>query len=207
MDTNIVLLSLQLVLPAFNEFAQKAQLGLALPLELPRATKTNVGKNNRGVLMVFDDRYQFNWHSMTGHWGSISFYDRKFSSPWIDRDKMIPWLVTQKSLIGTNEAVQIASNCLHRLGFDRTNWVVFPPVVTQYSFSPDAITPQQPLPLYSARWFPPNPPEGVDGYAFEIQVSGLDRSITCFGQLVVFDATFNLFNHTNVATTNQPVFK
>ena len=90
MDTNIVLLSLQLVLPAFNDFAQKAQLDVPLPLELSHATKTNVGRNNRGVLMVFDDRYQFNWSSSTGSWGKVSFTDRKLFSSSFDREKMLP---------------------------------------------------------------------------------------------------------------------
>lgn len=36
MDTNTLLLSLQLVLPAFNQFAQKADLGINLPLEPER---------------------------------------------------------------------------------------------------------------------------------------------------------------------------
>jgi len=202
MDTNVILLSLQLVLPAFNDFAEKAQLDVKLPLEMARATKSNVGKNNRGVLMVFDQRYQFNWHSSTGSWGSINFYDRKFSTPWVDREKMLPWLVKQKSLIGTNEAILIASNCLHRLGFDRPEWVSLPPTITQFTFSPDLKTPHLPLPLFSVRWFPRTPHEGLDAYAFEIQVSGLDRRIIGFGQLIVPEDVIDLsLINTNLSHT------
>jgi hypothetical protein len=198
MDTNIVLLSLQLVMPAFNDFAEKAQLDLKLPLEMTRATKTNVGKNNRGVLMVFDDRYQFNWHSGTGYWGSVNFMDKQLATPSLDRATMLPWLVTQKSLIGTNEAVIIASNCLHRLGYDRPEWVLFPPTVTQYTFSPDPKTPQKPLPIFAIRWFPPHPPEGVESHAFMIEVYGLDRRITMINQLFVLEDSINLHRFTNL---------
>ena len=196
MDTNIVLLSLQLVLPAFNDFAEKAQLDLKLPLETSRATKTNVGKSNRGVLMVFDDRYQFNWNSGTGSWGSVSFRDKQLATPNLDRAKMLPWLATQKSLIDTNEAVRIASNCLHRLGYDRPEWVRFPPTVTQYTFSPDPNIPQQPL--FAVRWFPPHPPEGVDDHAFMIEIYGLDRRITMISHGFVLGDAINLYSFANV---------
>jgi len=198
MDTNIVLLSLQLVLPAFNDFAEKAQLDLKLPLEISRATRTNVGKSNRGVLMVFDDRYQFNWNSGTGSWGSVSFRDKQLATPNLDRAKMLPWLVTQKSLIDTNEAVRIGSNCLHRLGYDRPEWVLFPPIVTQYTFSPDPETTQQPLPLFAVRWFPPHPPEGVESHAFMIEIYGLDRRITMINHGFVLGDAINLQSFTNV---------
>ena len=53
MDTNLILLSLQLVLPAFNNFAQKADLGIPLPLEQKQVTKTNTAKYGSSVMAIF----------------------------------------------------------------------------------------------------------------------------------------------------------
>ena len=119
----------------------------------------------------------------------------------MNREEMFPLLVTQKSLIGTNEAIEISSNALHRLGYDRPEWLdkVF---VTQYTFSPDAKKPQKPMPIFSVRWFPSKPPLGYEYSLFEFEIYGVEKRVTCFSHLPIDgdskkNGTFNLLNYTN----------
>jgi hypothetical protein len=194
MDTNLILLSLQLVLPAFNNFAQKADLGIPLPLEQKQVTKTNTAKYGSSVMAIFEGRYRFLWHTITNTptnlLGSINYEDHQASLARMDRPKMFPLLAAKKSLIDTNGALLIASNCMWRLGYYNTNWFRVPPIVKQYAWSenPDnSSIPLTPLPYFSVVWSPIRPfgfIEGIEEYAFKLEVSGLDSRIVSFNRLI-----------------------
>ena len=193
MDTNTLLLSLQLVLPAFNQFAQKADLGINLPLEPERITKSQTAKYSASLMAMFDGRYRFVWNTITNTTtnllGIINFEDHQNSLARMDRPKTYPLLASKKSLIDTNGALILASNCLLRLGYYNTNWFQIPPVVKQYAWSKnpdDPSLPLTPLPFFSVIWSPVRPfgfIDGVEEYAFKLEVSGVDKRIVAFSRL------------------------
>ena len=197
MDTNTIHLSLQLVLPVFNEFAERAKLDVPLPLVTQRVTKFHNAKYSSTMMMTFDNQYRFVWRTMTNTEklliGTVTFDDHQQNVTRMDREKMYPILFHEKSLIGTNEAVLIASNCLVRLGYYNTNYFKTPPVVRQYAWSEDLYDanpkqPLKPLPYFDVFW-PPVTPSGLDAsfgddYAFRIQVSGLSKKVVVFSRLM-----------------------
>lgn len=200
MDTNIALLSLQLVLPAFNDFAERAKLDVPLPLVTQRATESHVSAYSPAVMIKFDKRYRFVWDTITNTetklFGRIRFEDQQQNIARMDRAKAFPALSAQTSLIDTNEAVLIASNCLVRLGYYNTNWFKTPPVVKQYAWSEDLYEadpkmPLKPLPYFNVFW-PPITPSGLDAsfgddFMFKIQISGLTKEVVELNRMMSCD--------------------
>lgn len=188
MATNLIangILSLQLLLPAFNEFADRAELGVRLPLDEKRVTKSYVSKNQigPGAMAVFDGQHQFNWTSSTNSpWtGRFLYYDNSNSVARIDRSKL-PELAKLKSVISTNEAREIAERCLKELGYDLKKVNAAPPIVHQWTYDPrqpgeDAVL----LPAFGLRWLPEGATEPHwSQILLEMEVSGLSGKITRF---------------------------
>ncbi len=185
MDTNAIasaVLSLQLLMPAFNQFAQRAELDVSLPLEEARVTKTNASRTQPSFTAVFDHRHQFNWLSsiQDPHKGILSYYDleqsRPFRQPGYTRE-----LLAKRPLISTNEAKAIAERCLTNLSVNLKKMKARPPLVGQYVFQENAGDPSSPLPVFGVRWFKKgsNKPEWYDRLV-EIEISGLTKKITRF---------------------------
>lgn len=186
MPTNLVaatVLSLQLVLPAFDQFADRAELGLRLPLVEKRLTKSHVGRSSPSLMAIFDDRHQFNWNSSPTdtYKGSVGYYDNQNSVPRMERSKL-PELAKQKSLLSTIEAKEIAEQGLKNLGYDLKKVKAGPPVVRQWTY--DSQKPGEesvPLPAFGLRWFPKgkkNP--HWSEVLVEMEVSGLTKKVTRF---------------------------
>lgn len=190
METNVVFLSLQLLLPIFNEFAEKAELNVPLPLTEERVTKSRIGRSyNSGTLLVFDNRYQFNWNcTITNYWGRINSYTDKAVLASLtyegapDKEKLMA-LTKQKSLIDKNEALQIATRVLNRLGYSEKKQKLKPPSIAQHYYGVDEHGNARDLPFFQATWYPKHPPDGVESHAFRIDVSGLTKKVTGFSAL------------------------
>lgn len=188
MATNLIangIITLQLLLPAFNEFADRAELGLRLPLDEKRVTKSYISKNqlSPGAMAVFDGQHQINWNSSTNNpWtGRFLYYDNSNSVAKVERTKL-PELAKLKSVIPTNGAREIAERCLKKLGYDLKKANAAPPIVYQWTYDP-----QQPgedavlLPAFGLRWLPEGTREPHwSQILLEMEVSGLTRRITRF---------------------------
>jgi hypothetical protein len=175
-------LSLQLVLPAFNEFAARGGLDVELPLAERRVTKSHIGKLSPSVMAVLDHRHQFNWNSRTNsiYEGHIHYYDNSNSVTRMERQRLRE-LVQYQSVISTNEARQIAERFLTSLGYNLTRLRVGPPRVGHYTYQENPGDQPTPVPMFGVRWFPKGKekPEWQD-VLVEIEVSGLSKRIVRF---------------------------
>jgi hypothetical protein len=179
MPANLItngLLSLQLLLPVFNQFAERAGLDIALPLNDSRVTKSYVSKNKNALMVVFDGHYQFNWDSVPEDVlkGRILYYDNSNSVARLEGPRLAD-LTGRKSLISSNEASEIAERCLKKLGYDLGKAKADPPRVVQWMYGEEKI----PLPAYSVRWFPngSKKPHWSE-LLVEVEVSGLTKRVT-----------------------------
>jgi len=189
MATNAVaaiVLSAQLVLPAFNRFAERAVIDVRLPLEENRITKSHSGKLSPSLMVIFDHHHQFNWnsHREAPYIGEINYYDNKSSVARLEGPQLRE-LTKQKSVISTNEAREVAELCLKNLGFDLKKVKAGPPHVIQWMFDPEKPGAEQvPLPAYAVRWFPKGIKEPHwSQQLVQIEVSGLTKKVTSFSSL------------------------
>jgi hypothetical protein len=185
MPTNIVaasILSLQIVLPAFNQFAEKAGLDIQLPLEEKRVTRSYVGKKSASLMATFDQRHQFNWFSVHGNTfqGRIYYEDLEASAPRRS-DSQSRELTKRPSLISTNEAKELGDRCLKNLGFDFRKIKAGAPHVGQYTYQDKPEDERALMPFFGIRWFPKGKkkPEWHD-ILVEMEVSGLTKKIVRF---------------------------
>jgi len=186
MATNVIAvsaLSLQLLLPAFNDFAQRAGLDMRLPLNEKRVTKSVAGKNQPSFMAVFDGHHQFNWHSEPDaiHRGRLSYYDNSNSISRLDGPKRRD-LAGRVSLISTNEALAIALACLKNLGYDLAKLDATPPRVKQFTFLEEKRDAEpQPLPAFIIEWNKKikdgEEPHWSD-LLIDVEVSGLTKKVT-----------------------------
>jgi hypothetical protein len=93
MPTNLLAsttLSLQLVLPAFNHFAERIGVDASLPFEESRVTKSSVNRKKTAMMAVIDNRHQFNWDSLLDDnlKGRIYYYDLQESLPHLKTHHM-----------------------------------------------------------------------------------------------------------------------
>lgn len=194
--TNIVLTAtMQLILAAFNQFAENADLDISLPIREPDITQVKIREREYGwCFMVVGDRHRFNW-TMIGDpsdmRGRISYDDRKYSTRHMDTEKFLPPLTNSPSLITTNEARQIAEKCLQRLGYDQLDQFHTPPIVHHYNYRKSLEDPPKPVPFFGIRWLPKDTNE-FSVYVFEIEVSGLSKKVTRFSQLTFEGTTIDL---------------
>jgi len=182
--TNLVasgVLSLQLLLPAFNQFAERAALDMQLPLEERRITKSHVGKFSSSLMATFDDRHHFVWHSTERdvYKGRIYYTDRELNGS-VGPSKFRQ-LTNQPALISTNEARAIAEQCLKNLGFDLKKIKAGEPRVGQFTYQEKPTDQPMPVPLFGVRWFPKRirKPEWHD-ILVEVEVSGRMKKIVYF---------------------------
>lgn len=182
--TNLVasgVLSLQLLLPGFNHFAERAALDVQIPLEERRVTKSHVGKLSSSLMATFDDRHQFNWHS-TEHdvyKGRIYYTDRELNGSI--GGLRFRQLTNQPALITTNEARAIAEQALKNLGFDLKKIKAGEPRVGQFTYQEKPGDVPMPVPLFGVRWFPKRikKPDWHD-ILVELEVSGRTKKVVYF---------------------------
>lgn len=187
-------LTVKLVLPAFSDFAEKAQLDIPLPITEAHITKSYLSKGQPGVMIIVDGRHQFNWHSWVNDKslgmkaqllvGGINYYNNSNAlSRLAGKRAVLRALSEQQSLITTNEAREIALNFLKRAGYDlsKAKTKVGPPWVIQATYQDDPLDPPVPLPGYVIRFIKKGvkKPEWHDSH-MEIEVSGLTKKITRF---------------------------
>ena len=135
--------------------------------------------------MVVGERHRFNW-TMIGApsdmRGRIDYDDLKYSTIYMDRETFLPSLTNLSSTITTDEALQIAERCLHRLGYDQVKQYRLPPVVGQYTHQTSETDARKPVPLFGVRWLPKKK-DAWEEFVFQIQVSGISKKVTSFNQL------------------------
>lgn len=174
-------LSVQLLLPAFNHFAERAGLEVELPLDEKRITKSHIGKASPSAMVTFDGRHQFNWHSIEkdARSGRIYYLDTQFNGS--SGAAVFRQVTNQQSKITINEARQIANGCLKNLGYDLTKINAGEPRVGQFTYKETPADEPMPIPLFGFRWFPSDitKPEWHDRL-IEIQVSGITKKIVYF---------------------------
>jgi hypothetical protein len=188
----VAALTVKLVLPAFTDFAQKAEIDLPLQITETRITKSKLGKFGPTVMVIVDGRHQFNWHSWENDkglgmkadllMGSIHYYDNSNALSRLAGKRAVLRALTEKqSLITTNEAREIALSFLAREGYDLRKAKLDPPRVIQATYQDDASQPVVPLPGYIIRFIKKGvkKPEWHDSH-MEIEVSGLTKKITRF---------------------------
>ena len=191
MPTNalvVTALTVKLVLPAFSDFAEKAELDLPLPITEARITKSFVNKTRPAVSVTVDGRHYFSWHSRVDDKrvgmkvdlmkGRISYSDNS------NRLATMPGKLAKKqSLVTTNEAREIALSFLKRAGYDlsKADIEVGPPEVTQATYLSDPRGSLMPMPGYRIG-FTKKGMEKRDRplSLMEIEVSGLTKKITRF---------------------------
>lgn len=186
MATNLIsatVLSLELLLPVFNRFAERAGLDVSLPLNEIRVTKRHISSNPRptGLMATFDGQHQFNWVSdgSAALKGRILYCDNKNSVSRLAGPKARD-LTRRSSLISSNDARIIAERCLKNLGYDLSRIKAGPPRVVQYTFHEEqgelgsAI-----LPAFLISWYPKNveTPHWSE-LLVEIEVSGLTKKVS-----------------------------
>jgi hypothetical protein len=184
MPTNLVtgfVLSAQLVLPAFNQFAERAGLDVTLPLEEKRITKSYVGRKNNSAMVTVDNRHHFVWHALENNTerGRIYYQDLKWRGA--DRKLKLRQLVNQTALISTNDVRRIAEQCLTNLGVNFDKLEAGLPMVGQHTYQHTPEDAVLPVPFFGVRWFP----KGIDkpqwhDLLVEVEISGLNRKITYF---------------------------
>jgi len=182
-------LSLQLLLPAFNDFAERVGLDVRVPLEDRRVTKSHIGKSSSSLMVTFDDHHQFNWHSTERdlYKGRIYYLDTQLNgSVGAARFRQ---LTNQPTLISTNGARVIAEEAMKSLGFDLKKINAGEPRVGQFTYQDKPGDVPMPVPLFGIRWFPNGikKPEWHDRL-IEIQVSGLTKKIVYFSASPAADA-------------------
>lgn len=179
--------SVQLLLPAFSDFARKLELDVPLPLSEHRITRSSTNRQN-SMMLTFDKRHQFNFNcfSLSNLIGDISYTDRKFAKSVLqERRDALTDLASQASLIDEQGAFSVASNALHRIGYDfRALSKKKAPRTQQFVFTTNQGE-ARPLPFFFVSWHPReeliiNP---QFDWAVEIQVSDLTKKITYFSQL------------------------
>ena len=149
----VAALTIKLVLPAFSDFAQKAELDLALPITEARITKSFVSKTQPMLMVIADGRHQFNWHSWVNDKslgmkanlmvGSIHYYDISNALSRLAGKRAVLRALTEKqSLITTNEAREIALRFLEDARYDLRKAKLNPPRVIQATYQDD---PSQPV--------------------------------------------------------------
>jgi len=117
----VTALTVRLVLPAFSDFAEKAELDLPLPITQARVTESFVSKSKTrpAVSITVDGRHYFHWSSWVDDKrfgmkadlmkGKISYVDQS------NRLAAMPGKLARKqSLITTNEAREIGLGFLKR---------------------------------------------------------------------------------------------
>ena len=124
------------MLPAFSDFAEKAELDLPLPITQARITESFVSKRSPAVSITVDGRHYFHWRSHVEDLmkGRISYADQS------NRLASMPGKLARKeSLITTNEAREIGLGFLKRAGYDlsKTGVEMAPPEVTQATYLSD----------------------------------------------------------------------
>jgi hypothetical protein len=192
--TNIAFTAaMHLIVAAANQFAERAELDVPTPIEARNITdwrgRTNI---NHGLTFTVAGRHKFYWQNTAEMEGKfVSYDDLKFSTIYMDREKFLPSLTNFSSAITTNEALQIAERCLHRLGYDGGKRHRVPPIVGQYTHQTSEADTRKPVPLYGIRWLPAKDGDWGD-YVFQIQVSGITKKITSFNQLTFEDNTVDL---------------
>jgi hypothetical protein len=185
--TNLVFTTtLQLILAAFNQFAERAELDIQLPIQQEDITQIKIRERPYGwCFMIVGDRHRFNW-TIIGNPGDmrgrINYDDLKYSTPRIDRQTFLPSLTNVPSLITTNEALKIAERCLHRLGYGEKKQYRLPPLIAQFTHQNGPQDVPKPVPLYGIRWLPMEE-DAWESYIFEIEVSGITKKVTRLGQL------------------------
>lgn len=183
---------MQLILAAANQFAERAELGIPLPIQPADVTEVRGrAEVHRTLVFTVSGRHRFSWFMTENLRGRINYDDLKYSTPRIDLQTFLPSLTNVPSLITTNEALKIAERCLHRLGYDRLKQFRLPPLVAQFTHQngPDDVP--KPVPLYGIRWLPVKE-DGWEPYVFEIEVSGITKRVTRFGQLTLEGAIIDL---------------
>ena len=190
----VAALTVKLVLPAFTDFAKKAEIDLPLPITETRITKSQLGKFGPTVMVIVDGRHQFNWHSWENakdlgmkaalHMGRIAYFDNSNAlSRLMGKRTVLRELTEKQSLITTNEAREIALNFLTRAGYDlrKAKTKLDPPRVMQATYQDDPSQPVVPLPGYVIRFIKKGvkKAEWHDNH-MEIEVSGLTKRITRF---------------------------
>jgi len=186
----VAALTVRLVLPAFSDFAEKAELDLPLPITESRVTKSFVSKTQPTVMVVVDGRHQFNWRSWVEdktigmaaqlYVGAINYYDNSNSITSLpDGSAPLISLSGKKSLITTNEAREIALSFLKRADYDLSKGRVRvdPPRVKPWRYTPN--DPQQrplPLPAFDVEFIRAGvkKPEWFD-VLLDVEVSGLTK--------------------------------
>lgn len=175
------ILSVQMLLPAFNQFAERAALDGKLPLETNRITKSHIGTASPMLMATFDGRHQFHWHSSVEgtQKGRIYYLDLKLNGS--SGSLVFRQFTNQNSTITTNEAKDVAEACLKNLGIDIRTLNVGEPIVGQFTFQENAGDVPMPIPLFGVRWFTRGvkEPEWNDRLV-EIQVSGVTKKIAYF---------------------------
>jgi hypothetical protein len=190
----IAALSIKLLLPAFTDFAKKAELDLTLPITEERITKSYLSKTQPTGMVIVDNRHHFIWHSWVEdkslgmkallHMGKISYSDHSNAISRLAGKRALLRALTEKpSLITTNEAREIALSFLERASYDlrKAKIKLDPPRVIQATYQDDASQPVVPLPGYIIRFIKKGvkKPEWHDSH-MEIEVSGLTKKITRF---------------------------
>jgi hypothetical protein len=180
---NAAALTVQLVLPAFSDFSQKAGLDLSLPFSEQRVTKSYVSKNSPAVMATIDAQHQFNWRSYDGGGkrGVVNYYDNSNSLSRLQGERLLQ-LTERKSLITTNEAREIAYRFLRRAGYDLGKLRVGEPVVVQWTYKDERTdAPPKLLPGYDVRFIPGGIKKAHwSDVLLEIEVSGLMKRVTRF---------------------------
>jgi hypothetical protein len=197
MATNLIaeaLLTVGLVLPAFNDFARKADLDLAVPLDERRVTWSKVFRLSPGVIVRVDGRHHFNWVGESAYTGRVSEYmDLHFATPHLmEKQKEMEALAAKPSKFGTNQALQIGEKLLQQLGWKKEAVGLGSPHVIQFAFVPTPDAPPRPLPLFIITWPATNLPSYIeDRTGLEMEISGLTGKMTRLSQLYIRNTSFD----------------
>jgi hypothetical protein len=198
---------MQLVLAAANQFAERAELDVHLPITERDITQAKIRERANGwCFLVVDDRHRFNWSfdgDPSAMRGRLEYDDLKYSTVYMDREEFLPSLTNTPSLITTNEALTIAQQCLERLSYQHNSEIRLPPVVAQYTHQTSEEQIPNPVPLYGIRWLS-REDEAWAPFIFQIQVSGITKKVTSFNQLTFKDAIIDLKQFATNAPPSSP---
>lgn len=187
MPTNITaaaVLSIPLMLPVFQDIAQKSELDLGKPLKAYRITEQRFSSDSSTVHMNFGDRFMFSWFAphKTPFFGHVTFGDGAHHPGSRYLRESLPDYVNRPSLLTTNQALGVAERALQRLGLASRMATMRPPESEQYYWG-DPAKEGKPLPFFKFTWYPQKtsdglpPQESWDG-KITVHVSGLNKRIS-----------------------------
>lgn len=192
MATNVLfgtVLSLKLLLPYFDHFADSAELDAKPPFTEARVAKLFSFTNSPSVSVWLDGgHYRFFWlANITNHYmGRLSqFTDWKDSRASLDPEKDLEPLLKVPSLITEREALAIARRFLRRHGYDEDKLGVYPPEVRQIEFLNVDTGRAGKLPFFAVRFLPRFAPGGIDEslrLGIKMEISGITKCVVNFNQ-------------------------